>query len=140
MTLAEDGVRRGRGSAGVRTAVVWEALRPVLGGAPLDVVDVGGGTGHFAVPLAELGHKVTVVDSNPDALAALERRADEAGVIVVGRQADAHELLSVVEEGVADLVLCHSVLEYVEDPARALAALTGAARPGGSLSVLVAGS
>lgn len=132
--------RSGRRSAGIRAAVVWDSLEPVLAAGPLDVVDVGGGTGHFAVPLAELEHRVTVVDANPDALAALERRADEAGVIVIGRQADAHELLSVVDEAAADLVLCHSVLEYVEDPAAALAALVGALRPGGALSVLVAGS
>ena len=43
-------------------------------------LDVGGGTGGFAVPLAELGHRVTVVDPSPDALAALQRRAAEAGV------------------------------------------------------------
>ena len=141
MTLAEDGVRRsGRRSVGIRTAVVWDSLGPVLAAGPLDVVDVGGGTGHFAVPLAELEHRVTVVDANPDALAALERRADEAGVIVIGRQADAHELLSVVDEAAADLVLCHSALEYVEDPAAVLAALVGALRPGGGLSVLVTGS
>ncbi|GAA3242906.1 methyltransferase [Actinocorallia longicatena] len=130
----------GRRSAGVRTAGVWDALRPVLDQGPLDVIDVGGGTGHFAVPLAELGHRVTVVDPNPDALAALERRADEAGVIVVGHQADAHDLMSVLDGESADLVLCHSVLEYVEDPAAALRALVAVLRPGGTLSVLVAGA
>src|SRR4051812_49931339 len=66
--------------------VVWEILREVLdesakasGRAVLDVLDAGGGTGGLAVPLAELGHHVTVVDSSPDALAGLERRAPEAG-------------------------------------------------------------
>ena len=48
--------------------------------AELTVVDVGGGTGGFAVPLAQAGHRVTVVDASPDALAALTRRAAEAGV------------------------------------------------------------
>ena len=36
-----------------------------------DVVDLGGGTGGFAVRLAESGHRVRVVDPSPDALAAL---------------------------------------------------------------------
>ena len=49
-------------------------------GAQARIVDVGGGTGGLAVQLAELGHRVTVVDPSPDALAALERRAREAGV------------------------------------------------------------
>ena len=62
--------------AQARTAVLWAALRAVLDAdGPRDVLDVGGGTGGFAVPIAELGHRVTVVDPSPDALAALERRA-----------------------------------------------------------------
>ncbi|MCW2615031.1 MAG: hypothetical protein JWN08_2025, partial [Frankiales bacterium] len=49
------------GPAGsARTAVVWEVLSAVLaeadpGGAGLDVLDAGGGTGGFAVPLARAG-------------------------------------------------------------------------------------
>ena len=49
-----------------------------------------GGTGGFAVRVAELGHRVLVVDPSPDALAALDRRARERGVAdrVVGQQGD----------------------------------------------------
>ena len=51
-----------------RTAAVWAALDPVVGtGTPLRVLDVGGGSGMFAVPLAQLGHEVTVVDPSADA-------------------------------------------------------------------------
>ncbi|QKW35307.1 methyltransferase domain-containing protein [Actinomadura sp. NAK00032] len=136
--------KRVRGGSRVRSAVLWEALRAVLGritpeAGPRDVVDVGGGTGGFAVPLAELGHRVTVVDANPDALAALERRAAESGVRVRAVQGDAVDLPDLLGPDAADLVLCHSVLEYVDDPGAAMAALTGAVRPGGSVSVLVAG-
>ena len=130
----------------VRTAVVWEILRDVLderakasGRAGLDVVDAGGGTGGFAVPLAELGHRVTVVDASPDALAGLERRAAEAGVPVRALQGDADGLLDLVGPDSADLVLCHSVLEYVDDPAAALASMARTVRPGGAVSVLAAG-
>lgn len=125
---------------------MWEVLREVLdqgakasGRAALDVVDAGGGTGGFAVPLAELGHRVTVVDASPDALAALERRAAESGVSVHAVQGDADDLLSVVGPDSADLVLCHSVLEYVDDPAVVIAALARTVRPGGAISVLVSG-
>ena len=44
------------------------------------VLDCGGGTGRMAVPLAQLGAEVTVVDISVDALATLSRRAAEAGV------------------------------------------------------------
>jgi S-adenosylmethionine-dependent methyltransferase len=104
------------------------------------VVDAGGGTGGFAVPLAAAGHRVTVVDPSPDSLAALQRRVAEGGLadLVVGKQGDLSDLPDLVAPGSADLVLCHSVLEVVDDPAEALAAVAGVLRPGGRLSLLVA--
>jgi S-adenosylmethionine-dependent methyltransferase len=135
---------RMRGAA--RTAVIWDALRETLaaltgatGRTTLDVLDAGGGTGGFAVPLAELGHSITVVDPSPDALAALGRRAAEAGVPVRAVQGDADALSDLVGPGSADLVLCHSVLEYVDDPAAAVPAAATTVRPGGAVSVLAAG-
>lgn len=123
--------------------MVWEVLTAELarqGRHTLTVVDVGGGTGGFAVPLAEVGHQVTVVDASPDALAALTRRAAEAGVAdrVNAVQGDADQLADLVPTGSADLVLCHSLLEVVDDPAGVLRAAAGALRPGGAASVLVA--
>jgi len=44
------------------------------------VLDCGGGSGTYAVPLAARGASVTVVDISADALATLARRAAEAGV------------------------------------------------------------
>jgi S-adenosylmethionine-dependent methyltransferase len=114
------------------------ASRP--GSAPR-VLDVGGGSGAWAVPLARLGCVVTVVDSSPNALAALQRRARDAGVpeSVVPVQGDADALAEVVPPGAADLVLGHGLLEVVDDPARAVAALATAAADGAAVSVLVAG-
>jgi SAM-dependent methyltransferase len=120
-----------------RTSVVWDALRPVLEGAS-DVLDIGGGTGGFAVRVAELGHRVSVVDPSPDALAALDRRARERGVGVTGQQGDVSSLLEVAGPRSADVVLCHGVLEVVDDPAAALATLREVLRPGGTLSLLLA--
>lgn len=126
----------GRGST--RTAVVWSGLEPVLLGGPLDVLDIGGGTGGLAVRVGALGHRVTVVDPSPDALAALDRRAREHDVAVTGRQGDLSTLLDVVGADSADLVLCHGVLEVVDDPAAALETLARVVRRGGVLSLLVA--
>ena len=126
-----------------RTAVVWRVLTAELGRhgtRSLTVIDVGGGTGGFAVPLAEAGHHVTVVDPNPDALAALTRRAHDAGVAgrVRAVQGDGDRLAGLVPAGGADLVLCHSLLEVVDDPDGVLRAVAAALRPGGAASVLVA--
>jgi len=136
---SSSGLASERRSA-ARTAVVWEALRPVLDGDASDILDIGGGTGGFAVRVAELGHRVRVVDPSPDALAALDRRARESGVAdrVTGQQGDLSSLLDVVDPGSVDVVLCHGVLEVVDDPAAALATITEVLRPGGVLSLLVA--
>ncbi|MER6203562.1 methyltransferase domain-containing protein [Streptomyces sp. NPDC001586] len=137
-----------RPRASLRTAVVWEVLKEALdrrvkatGRDVLDVLDTGGGTGKFAVPVARLGHRVTVVDPSPNALFGLERRVSEAGVadLVRGVQGDAQGLLDVVDRDAYDIVLCHGVLEYVDDPAEGVANAVAALRPGGTLSLLAAG-
>lgn len=139
-------------STSLAASTLWHDLRealdrepPPTNGAPsagsgLDIVDAGGGTGGFAVPLAELGHRVVVVDPSPDSLASLARRATEAGVSdrVDARQGDLLSLPDVVEPGSADVLVCHSVLEYADDADEALASAAAVVRPGGLLSILVA--
>jgi SAM-dependent methyltransferase len=135
---------RNRAHNAPRTAVVWSVLEGELGrraaDGPLRILDAGGGTGGFAVPLAEAGHQVTVVDASPDALAALSRRAAERGVAdrVAAVQGDADSLLDIAGTDSADLVLCHSLLEVVDDPASTLGAVNAVLRAGGCASVLVA--
>lgn len=126
-----------------RTAVVWRTLSAELarqGRPPVPVVDAGGGTGGFAVPLAQAGHDVTVVDASPDALAGLTRRAAEAAVAerIHALQGDVDALPDLVPAGSTGLVLCHNLLEMVDDPAPVLAAIAAILRPGGAVSVLVA--
>lgn len=105
---------------------------------PPTVLDVGGGSGVLAVPLAERGCPVTVVDTSADALAVLRRRADEAGVEIRAVQGDLDRLPDLVGPQSCDLLLCHSVLEVVDDPAAAIATLAGVLRSGGAASLLVA--
>jgi SAM-dependent methyltransferase len=131
-----------RSSSAVRAGIVWSVLGAELDRreSAADVLDVGGGSGVLAVPLAERGCAVTVVDTSADALATLRRRAAEAGVAdrVRGLQGDVDGLLDLVEPAGYDLVLCHSVLEFVDDPTVAVEILAGAMRPGGAVSLLVA--
>jgi SAM-dependent methyltransferase len=128
---------------GVRSSLVWDVLSTVVaarvaatGRPALDIVDVGGGTGGLAVPFAALGHNVTVLDPNPDALAAAQRRAAEAGARLASVQGEAANLGSVVGPDAVDLVICHNVLEYVEEPAGAMSAVACVLRPGATVSVL----
>jgi len=117
---------------------VAASLAADTGRARLDIVDAGGGTGGFAVPLASLGHSVTVIDPSPDSLAAAQRRAAEQNVPLRAVQGDAADLATLAGEQSADLVLCHSVLEYVDSPPAAMTAIAAVLRPGGAVSVLTA--
>jgi len=91
---------------------VWSVLgaeldrRSAAGAAGLDVLDLGGGSGVSAVPLAELGHRVTVLDVSADALATLHRRAEDAGVAdrVTPVQGEVERLPPAVTPGSYDLV------------------------------------
>ena len=131
---------------GARASVVWDVLRGVLtaraatapAGTGWTSIDAGGGTGGFAVPLAALGHSVTVVDPSPELAGGRAAPRREADVRISAVQGDAAGLDSVVGESAADLVICHSVLEYVDSPADALAAIARVLRPGATVSVLTA--
>jgi SAM-dependent methyltransferase len=150
---------RGPDAERKRPSLVWDVLAEVIaaraaqsGRTALDIVDVGAGTGGLAVSMAGCGHRVTVVDPSPDALAAARWRAGEAGVTITEVQGEAADLPSLVGEpgvgepgvggaaagGGADLVICHNVLEYVDSPSAALAAIARVLRPGGTVSVLAA--
>jgi S-adenosylmethionine-dependent methyltransferase len=130
-----------RGSGTVRRVLEAELRAARARGVEQpSVVDVGGGTGGWAVPFASAGCLVTVVEPNLNALATLKRRAEEEGVshriTVVADDSDS--LGAHVEPGSADLVLAHGLLEVVDDPAAVIAALATAVSPGGMVSVLVA--
>jgi S-adenosylmethionine-dependent methyltransferase len=104
----------------------------------VSILDCGGGSGRLAVPLAQLGATVTVVDISVDALATLSRRAAEATVAdrVKPVQGDIEALAEVVADGTFDIVLLHGVLDVV-DGAATLAGVRAALRPGGLASVVV---
>ncbi|MEV5609470.1 methyltransferase domain-containing protein [Streptomyces sp. NPDC052225] len=110
-------------------------------GQRLRVLDVGMGQGTQALRLARAGHKVTGVEQDPGMVRAANLAlADEpAGVrervrIVQGSgmETGVHFL-----PGSFDIVLCHGVLMYVEDPDALLAGLARMLAPGGLLSLLV---
>ncbi|MEP7021186.1 MAG: methyltransferase domain-containing protein [Pseudonocardiales bacterium] len=132
-----------RSSTG-RQRLVWQLLADAVASVtppdrPAAVLDCGGGSGSFAVPLAQAGAQVTVVDVSVDALATLRRRADESGVSdrVAPVQADVESLADAVAPGSFDLVLAHGILEAVDQVAPAFEAIAATVRPGGLLSVLV---
>lgn len=86
--------------------------------APLRALDVGCGTGAIGIRLARLGLHVTLLDFSPQMLDLTERAACEAGVTerITLQYGDAARLGEPSNSGAFDLILCHNILEYVDDP------------------------
>ncbi|MFH8447532.1 class I SAM-dependent methyltransferase [Streptomyces sp. NPDC018026] len=110
-------------------------------GRRLRVLDVGMGQGTQALRLARAGHQVTGVERDAtmiaaarDALAGQPEGIRERMRIVEGdgRDTGVHFL-----PGSFDVVLCHGVLMYVEEPDPLLAGLARMLAPGGLLSLVV---
>ncbi|MFV0136436.1 class I SAM-dependent methyltransferase [Streptomyces sp. HMX87] len=110
-------------------------------GKRLRVLDVGMGRGAQALRLARIGHQVTGLEQDPVLIAA-------ARDALAGQPAGIRERMRIIEgdgrdtgvhflPGSFDVVLCHGVLMYVEEPDPLLAGLARMLAPGGLLSLLV---
>ncbi|MEV6027084.1 methyltransferase domain-containing protein [Streptomyces sp. NPDC052036] len=110
-------------------------------GQRLRVLDVGMGQGTQALRLARAGHRVTGLEQNPTMIE-VARRA------LSGEPEGIRERMRIIEgdgrdtgvhflPGSFDVVLCHGVLMYVDEPDPLLAGLARMLAPGGLLSLLV---
>ncbi|MET9775982.1 methyltransferase domain-containing protein [Streptomyces sp. NPDC006367] len=110
-------------------------------GKRLRVLDVGMGRGTQALRLARAGHQVTGLERDATMIAV----AREA---LAGQPEGIRERMRIIEgdgrdtgvhflPGSFDVVLCHGVLMYVEEPDPLLAGLARMLAPGGLLSLLV---
>jgi S-adenosylmethionine-dependent methyltransferase len=123
----------------VRLAVLWRDLETELsqinGELPLRVLDIGAGFGQLAIRLAKLGHKVTVNDISGEMLAVAKSSAEQAGVAdnISWYHCPFQELPKHVVE-TFDLVLCHAVVEWLEDPEPLVLQLKNFLAPMGLLS------
>ncbi|GGL85662.1 methyltransferase [Streptomyces fumigatiscleroticus] len=105
------------------------------------MLDVGMGQGTQALRLARAGHQVTGLEKETTMIAAARRT-------LAGEPEGIRERMRIIEgdgrdtgvhflPGTFDVVLCHGVLMYVEEPDPLLAGLARVLAPGGLLSLLV---
>ncbi|KFY46180.1 hypothetical protein V495_02613 [Pseudogymnoascus sp. VKM F-4514 (FW-929)] len=97
--------------------IVQQTLSSLLPTGPKKILDLGGGTGRYAVELAKQGHSVTLVDISQAELEQAKQYALEAGVVLAGIAcADAREIGEVPEiyrENHYDIVLCQGPLYHL---------------------------
>ena len=120
----------------IRLAVLQRDLAPLLAGAPLRILDVGGGAGQMALWYASLGHEVVVADRSQVLLDEGRAAAQTLGLAVEFIHADAFKLADALNDATFDLVCCHAVLEWVEDGAALLAACAARVKAGGHFSLM----
>lgn len=125
----------------LRTDLAFANLQEFLSLAPqsLRALDLGCGTGAIGVRLARLGLDVTLLDPSSPMLDLAERAAKQAGVLdrIELKAAEAGEISALFPAGSFDLIVCHNVLEFVDDPIAVLRNIACALRASsGLISVL----
>lgn len=124
----------------LRYRLVEANLQQCIGdGATWCVLDVGGGDARDALPLAQRGHTVNLLDRDAAMLAEAKRCAAEldVGDHIHTQQVDVSTEELPLDPGGYDLVLCHNLLQYLPDPAALLRRVAQALRPGGWFSLLI---
>jgi S-adenosylmethionine-dependent methyltransferase len=104
----------------------------------LRALDIGSGTGAMAVRLARLGVHVTLLDSSPEMLDLANRAAREAGAgaNIALQEGDASQAAKLFSGECFDVILCHNILEFVDDPFAVLRSASQVMRDSSILSVL----
>jgi S-adenosylmethionine-dependent methyltransferase len=106
----------------------------------LTVLDAGGGTGGYALPLAQQGHQVYLLDFSAQMLAVARQKAERLDPATLGRLTFCHAPVDDIPGLFApdhfDLILCHTLLEYASEPWEVLGTLIAVLKPGGLLSLL----
>jgi SAM-dependent methyltransferase len=106
-----------------------EAVRWLAGDAPVEVVDLGAGTGKLTRGLVALGHRVVAVEPLAEMRAELARTVP--GIRALEGSAEAIPL----SDGSADVVTCAQSFHWF-DYAAALPEITRVLRPGGVLALV----
>ena len=100
-------------------------------GRSLDILDVGTGTGFFAILLAEKGHRVEGIDLTPAMLEEARTLAKQRNLDITFREMDAQNLL--YPDAVFDVVISRNLTWTLPDPERAYASWFRVLKPGGVL-------
>lgn len=114
----------------VRHAVLAKALTKFIQGEhKLNVLDAGGGTGLMSEVFAKMGHTVTLVDVSKDVLNIAHKSLNKFNNLTIKQD----DILNI--EGSFDLIICHALLEWLDNPKEYLGHLASLLKLNGSLSL-----
>jgi len=116
--------------------IIFSTLQEVIGTKRKRILDAGGGTGFYSLPLAAQGHEVVILDKSRNMLEAAEEKAKKLGAeakirTVVG------DMENIKEPSESfDVVVCHLALCHSKDPLKALKEFSRVLRKQGILSLV----
>lgn len=123
----------------IRNIIVWQDMENILSCFPSDqklsILDAGGGQGQIACKLAKLGHKVTICDISEQMLDIAKANAEAEGLALNYLHCSIQQLESNVSDKF-DLIICHAVLEWVNEPLAILMSLKRLLKLNGYLSLM----
>lgn len=104
----------------------------------LKILDAGGGLGQIACWLARKGHKVLLAEPAQEMLDYSAKRLERYQVTTLNAsiQELAERLVVTQQEQSFDLIVCHAVLEWLQEPKETLFQLLEHLAPGGHLSLM----
>lgn len=111
-----------------------DLLREVAGPPPLNVLDVGCGTGFLAMRMAELGHTAVGIDLAAEMLAEAQRKADSFGLAVTFLPGDAEA--PPADGAPYDVIVERHVIWTLPQPTQAIRAWHALLKPGGLLILI----
>ncbi len=125
----------------LRAELAWENVRGYLprNASKRRALDVGGGTGFASVQLARMGFDVVLLDGSEEMLRIAREQAEAGGVAarISFCHADAGQLPELFDAESFDIVVCHNLLEYAENPSATVRDIAHVLRKDAVLSVLV---
>lgn len=121
----------------IQNDIVFSTLNEFIGEKRCKILDAGGGTGFYSIPLATQDHDVTILDKSSNMLEIAESKAFKLGVLnrVKTMLGDVQEIEQPDES--FDVVLCHLALCHVDSPLEALAEFSRVLCRNGILSLIV---
>jgi S-adenosylmethionine-dependent methyltransferase len=128
-------------SGRLRSKLAWENVRRSLPSntSKRRALDVGGGTGFASVQLARMGYEVVLLDSSEEMLRIAREQAGAGKVAtrISFCHGDASRLPELFDAEYFDVVVCHNLLEYSENPSAIVRDIANLLRKDAVLSVLV---
>ena len=103
---------------------------------PLQVLDAGGGLGQISAWLARKGHQVLLAEPAEEMLTFAAKRLKRAGVQPLVATIQELDASLPEDRQTFDLVVCHAVLEWLQQPQATLELLLRRVKPGGYLSLM----